>query len=132
MPRTSRSLNSGSILVEAAMVTPLLFSLFIATIQMGHMYGVMANLRTASAVAARVAILGTAQSTSEVCDAARVALLASLDRTLLTCQTAPSTLPAYGAAPITVTLTYPVSILAPGNGAFQGPTLNLTAQTTMQ
>jgi Flp pilus assembly protein TadG len=114
------------------MVTPLLFSLFIATIQMGHMYGVMANLRTASAVAARVAILGTAQSTSEVCDAARASLLTSLNSSQLSCQTSPAILPLNGTAPITVTLTYPVSILAPGNGAFQGPTLNLTAQTTMQ
>lgn len=132
MRQTRMLLESGSIFLEAAMATPLLMMLFIATIQIGHMCGVMANLRTASAVAARAAILGTSQSTTAVCDAARTALFTSLDRSQLICQTNPSILPTGGATPITVTLTYPVTVLAPGAGAFSGPTLNLTAQTTMQ
>lgn len=124
--------EKGSVLVEAAFVSPLLMVLLMGTIQFGQLYGVMSNLRGASAVAARAAILGSGHSTTEVCDAARAAVTGMIDVTRLECRTSPSYLPAQANTPVTITLNYPVSVLTGASGIFAGPTITLTAKTTMQ
>lgn len=124
--------ESGSVLVETAFVTPLLMAMVMGIIQFGHMYGVMSHLRGASAVAARAAILGTGRTTNEVCDAARAALGDLIDRSRLECVTSPPYLPAQANSPVTIILNYPIPVLTGAKGVFSGPTVTLTAKTTMQ
>lgn len=126
------SQQKGSVLVEAAFVTPLLMAMMMGMIQFGHLYGVLANLRGASAVAARAAILGAGRTTNEVCDAARAAAGNFVDRSRIECVTSPAYLPTQANTPVTITLNYPVSVLSGGSGIFSGPTVMLTATTTMQ
>jgi Flp pilus assembly protein TadG len=124
--------QSGSVLVETAFVTPLLMAMLMGMIQFGHMYGVMSHLRGASAVAARAAILGAGRTTNEVCDAARAAAGDFVDLSRLECVTSPAYLPAQANTPVTITLNYPVAVLTGASGIFSGPTVRLTAKTTMQ
>lgn len=124
--------ESGSALLEAAIVMPVFFLMVAGTIQFGHIYTSLITLRSASAVAARVAILGTNQTANQVCDAARGALNSQFNPTLLECATSPSTLPVASGTQVTVTLAYPVSLLSVGAGVVPGPTWRLTTQTTMQ
>jgi len=132
MQSCSRCSEFGGAFVEAAVVTPLLIMLLVSIMQFGYVYGVLSNLRGASAVGARAAILGSGQTSQQVCSAARNALASIIDTTQLNCYTSPSTLPAAANAPVTITLSYPVPILASSSGAIKGPTLTLTAHTTMQ
>lgn len=132
MKSYARGPEFGGAFVEAAVVTPLLITLIVSIMQFGYVYGVMANLRGASAVGARAAILGSGQSSQQVCTAARNALASIIDTTQLNCYTSPAVLPAAANSPVTITLSYPVPILASSSGAFKGPTLTLTAHTTMQ
>jgi Flp pilus assembly protein TadG len=124
--------ESGSAIIEAAYVTPLLLVLVMGTIQVGHLYGVLTNLRGASAVGARAAILGTGQTAQEVCETARNAIVHLVHPEQIGCETSPSTLPATSNTPVTVTLTYSVPVLASHAALFRGPTVTLSAQTTMQ
>ena len=124
--------KSGSALVEAAIVTPLLIMLIVSLMQFGYIYGVLANLRGASAVGARTAILGSGQTSTQVCNAARNSITTLIDATLLSCQTSPSVLPTTSDSPVTITLSYPVPLLASQAGFLKGPTITLSAQTTMQ
>lgn len=124
--------ESGSVFVEAAVVAPVLVMLFVSIIQFGHVFGVLTNLRGASAVAARAAILGSAQTSQQVCNAAINSVSSIIDPNQVTCLTSPSVLPAAPNSPVTITLTYPVPILASQSGFIRGPTLTLTAATTMQ
>jgi Flp pilus assembly protein TadG len=126
------SLQSGSVLVEAAFVTPLLMMMFMGIVQFGQMYGVLSNLRGASAVAARAAILGAGRSATEVCDTARAAVGNLVDVGRLECRTSPSYLPAKANTPVTITLNYPMPVLSGASAFLPGPTLTLTAKTTMQ
>lgn len=132
MQSCSRSPERGGAFVEAAVVTPLLIMLLVSTMQFGYVYGVLSNLRGASAVGARAAILGSGRTSQEVCGAARNALASIIDTSLLDCYTTPQILPAAANSPVTITLSYPVPILASQAGVLKGPTLTLTAQTTMQ
>lgn len=124
--------EGGSVFVEAAVVTPLLTALVISIMQCGYMFGVLTTLRGASAVAARAAILGTGQTSQQVCNTALNSLPNAVDYTQVSCQTSPSVLPAAPNSPVTVTLTYPLPIFASQAGYLRGPTLTLTAETTMQ
>lgn len=124
--------ETGTAIVEAAVVTPLLIMLVVSIIQFGYIFGVMTNLRGASAVAARVAVLGTGNTQLEVCNAARNSIASIIDATQLSCQTSPAVLPAAANTPVTVTLTYPVPILASQAGALRVPTITLSARTTIQ
>jgi Flp pilus assembly protein TadG len=124
--------ESGSAFVEAAVVTPLLIMLVVSIMQFGYIFGVMANLRGASAVAARAAILGTGNTHLDVCNAARNSIASIIDATQLSCQTSPAVLPAAANSPVTITLSYPVPILASQAGVLKGPTITLSARTTMQ
>lgn len=130
----SRTVNSevGSALVEAAIVMPVFFLMVAGTIQFGNLYTSLITLRNASAVAARTAVLGTDQTSTQVCDSARRALNSRFDSSLLACSTSPSTLPTVASTPITVTLSYPVPLFSVGSSAFPGTTWTLTAQTVMQ
>ncbi len=132
MKTTLRSSQSGSAFVEAAVVTPMLLMLIVSMMQFGYIYGVLTNLRGASAVAARMAVLGTANSRLDVCEAARNAVTSIVDAAQLDCQTSPSVLPAPMNSPVTITLTYPVPILASNSGVLKGPTFLVSARTTMQ
>lgn len=132
MAPRSRDPQLGGTFVEAAFVTPILMMIIVSIMQFGHVYGILSNLRGASAVGARAAILGTGLTSHEVCAAARNTLANLIDTTQLNCHTSPSTLPAAANSPVTIILSYPVPILASPSGALQGPTLTLTAQTTMQ
>lgn len=127
-------LNSerGSALVEAAIVFPVLVLLIAGTIQFGYAYGILIDLKSASAVAARTAILGTQQSTSQVCTAARNAIRGAIDATRVICETTPQTLPTSANTAITITLTYPAPLLMAQSSFSSGTTWNLRAQTTMQ
>ncbi len=132
MESCSRGSEFGGAFVEAAVVTPLLIMLIVSIMQFGYVYGVMSNLRGASAVGARAAILGSGQTSQQVCSAARNALASLIDTSQLNCYTSPSVLPAAANAPVTITLSYPVPIWSSPTGILRGPTLTLTAQTTMQ
>jgi Flp pilus assembly protein TadG len=129
-----KTLNSeiGSALVEAAIVMPIFFLMVAGTIQFGHLYTSLIVLRNASAVGARTAVLGTDQTTTEVCDSARRALNSQFEPSLLECLTSPSILPAVSGTPITVTLSYPLPLFSLGGGVVAGTTWTLTAQTIMQ
>jgi Flp pilus assembly protein TadG len=132
MRTAQRSSQHGSVFVEAAIVSPLLIMLTVSMMQFGYIYGVLANLRGASAVAARMAVLDTANSNSDVCQAAKNAVASLVDTSLLDCQTSPSILPAAANSPVTITLSYPVHILSSSSGLVRGPTFTLSARTTMQ
>lgn len=132
MRTAQRSSQDGSVFVEAAIVSPLLIMLTVSIMQFGYIYGVLANLRGASAVAARMAVLDGTNSNSDVCQAARNAVAALVDTSLLDCQTSPSTLPAAVNSPVTITLSYPIHILSSGSGFVRGPTFTVSARTTMQ
>lgn len=122
----------GTVFVEAAIALPVFLFLVIASLQVGFAYSALTSMRHASAMAARSAILGSGQTTTQVCDVARSSLVANLDPQSLTCVTYPSTLPTTTNIPITVTVSYPVPVLFPGAGISEGPTWTLTASTTMQ
>jgi Flp pilus assembly protein TadG len=132
MKATHHTSQSGSAFVEAAVVTPMLLMLIVSMMQFGYIYGVLTNLRGASAVAARMAVLGTASSQLDVCQAARNAVTSMVDSSQLDCQTSPSILPAPMNSPVTITLSYPVPLLASNSGVFKGPTFTVSARTTMQ
>ncbi len=132
MRRTTVASEVGSALVEAAIVMPIFFLMVAGTIEFGHLYTSLIVLRNASAVAARAAVLGTEQTTTQVCNAARAALNAGFEPFLLKCLTSPSILPATSGTPITVTLSYPVPLFSVGAGAVPGTTWTLTTQTVMQ
>lgn len=132
MKITFLSKESGGAFVEAAVVTPMLLMLIVSMMQLGHIYGVLTNLRGASAVAARMAILGTANSQVDVCEAAKNAVTSMIDASQLECQTSPSVLPAPVNSPVTITLSYAVPLLASNSGALKGPTFTVSARTTMQ
>lgn len=132
MPSRSHNSEFGAAFVEAAVVTPLLIMLVVSIMQFGYVYGILSNLRGASAVGARAAILGSGQTSLQACSAARNALATLIDTTQLDCFTSPQTLPAAANTPVTITLSYPVPILASSSGVMRGPTFTLTAQTTMQ
>ena len=132
MKHSSLIAESGSALVEAAVVTPLLIMLVVSLMQFGYMYGLLTNLRGASAVAARAAVLGSGQTNVQVCNAARNSIASIIDAALLSCQTSPSVLPTNSNSPVTITLSYPVPLLASQSGFLKGPTIMLSAQTTMQ
>ena len=132
MKTTQLSSQSGSAFVEAAVVTPMLLMLIVSMMQFGYIYGVLANLRGASAVGARMAVLGTATSHYDVCQAARNAVTSIADTSQVLCQTSPSILPAPVNSPVTITLSYPVPILASNSGVLKGPTFTVSARTTMQ
>jgi Flp pilus assembly protein TadG len=119
-------------LVEAAIVMPIFFLMVAGTIQFGNLYTSLIVLRNASAVAARAAVLGTDETSIEVCDAARRALNTRFDPDLLECSTSPAILPTSVSTPVTVTLSYPVPLFSVGSGAVAGTTWTLTAQTVMQ
>jgi Flp pilus assembly protein TadG len=118
----------GSVFIEAALVTPVLMLLFMGVVQFGFAFGILSQLRSASAVGARAAILGTNQTHSQVCDAAKSALTNVLDVSQLECQTSPEILPAPQNTQVTVTLQYPFRVLLPEAGSV----LSLSAHTTMQ
>jgi Flp pilus assembly protein TadG len=118
----------GAAFIEAAFVAPMVLLLFLGMVQFGFAFGVLSQLRSATAVGARVAILGTNQTQSQVCDAAKNSLASLVDTTLLVCETTPTILPAAGNTPVTVTLSYPVRLFSPDIGS----TVQLTAHTTMQ
>jgi hypothetical protein len=122
----------GSALLEAAIVMPVFFLMVAGTIQFGHIYTSLITLRSASAVAARVAVLGTNKTAEEVCDAAGGALGPRFNPLLLECVTSPSVLPVASGTPVTVTLAYSVPLLSVGNGVVPGSTWRLTTQTTMR
>ncbi len=124
--------EKGSALVEAALVMPVFFLMVAGTIQFGHLYTSLITLRNASAVAARTAVLGTNQTSTQVCDSARRALDTRFDSNLLACSTSPSILPTSANTPITVTLSYPLPLFSLGSGVVPGTTWTLTAQTVMQ
>jgi Flp pilus assembly protein TadG len=132
MKITQMSSQSGSVFVEAAIVTPMLMMLIVSMMQFGYVYGVLTNLRGASAVAARMAVLGTPRSQTDVCQAAKNAMNSMVDPSQLECQTSPSVLPAPLNSPVTITLSYPVPILASNSGVLKGPTFTVSARTTMQ
>ena len=121
MRRTTVASEVGSALVEAAIVMPIFFLMVAGTIEFGHLY-----------TSARAAVLGTEQTTTQVCNAARAALNAGFEPSLLKCLTSPSILPATSGTPITVTLSYPVPLFSVGAGAVPGTTWTLTTQTVMQ
>jgi Flp pilus assembly protein TadG len=127
-----RSSQEGSVFVEAAIVSPLLIMLTVSMMQFGYVYGVLANLRGASAVAARMAVLDGENSHTDVCQAAKNAVASLVDTALLDCQTSPSTLPAAANSPVTITLSYPIHILSSSSGLVRGPTFTVSARTTMQ
>ncbi len=124
--------QAGTAFVEAAIVTPMLLMMIISMMQFGYIYGVLTNLRGASAVAARMAVLGTSRSRLDVCEAARNAMTSMVDASQLDCQTNPSVLPAPINSPVAITLTYPIPILSSNAGVLKGPTLMVSARTTMQ
>ncbi|MEY4667759.1 MAG: hypothetical protein RL518_458 [Pseudomonadota bacterium] len=132
MKTTQNPSESGSVFVEAAVVTPMLLMLIVSMMQYGYIFGVLTNLRGASAVAARVAVLGTPSSNSVVCQAARNAVASMVDTSRLTCETVPAVLPAPANSPVTITLSYPVPILSSNSGVLRGPTFIVKAHTTMQ
>ena len=132
MKTSHRSSESGAAFVEAAVITPMLLMLIVSMMQFGYIYGVLTNLRGASAVAARVAVLGSASSQLDVCQAARNAMNAMVDTSRLNCETSPSVLPAPMNSPVTITLSYPVPILSSNSGVIKGPTFTVSARTTMQ
>ena len=114
------------------MVTPLLIMLLVSIMQFGYVYGIQTNLRGASAVAARAAILGSGQTSQQVCNTAYNSITSIIDASRVRCETSPPILPAAPNSPVTITLRYPVPILASQSGLLQGPTLTLSAATTMQ
>ncbi len=118
----------GAAFIEAAFVAPMLLLLFLGMVQFGFAFGVLSQLRSASAVGARAAILSTNQTQAQVCDAAKNSLTSLVDMSLLVCETSPAILPAGTNAPVTVTLTYPVRVFLPNAGS----TFQLSAHTTMQ
>ena len=118
----------GAAFTEAAFVAPMLLLLFLGMVQFGFAFGVLSQLRSASAVGARAAILSTNQTQTQVCDAAKNSLTSLVDMSLLVCETSPAILPAGTNAPVTVTLTYPVRVFLPNAGS----TFQLSAHTTMQ
>lgn len=122
------SSERGGAFVEAALVTPLMMILFLGVAQFGVAFGILGQLRGASAVGARAAVLGTNSTHVQVCDAARSAVAGALDVSQIVCQTSPETLPAPANTRVTVTLRYPFHFLFPEGGSI----LNLSAQTTMQ
>jgi Flp pilus assembly protein TadG len=130
-PHTFNS-EVGSALVEAAIVMPIFFLMVAGTIQFGHLYSSLIVLRNASAVGARTAVLGTDQTTTQVCDSARNALSSQFEPSLLECVTSPASLPAVSGTPVTVTLSYPLPLFSLGNDVAPGTTWTLTAQTIMQ
>jgi|GEM_PF-4156716 Flp pilus assembly protein TadG len=132
MKTTLLSKQSGGAFVEAAVVTPMLLMLIVSMMQFGYIYGVLTNLRGASAVAARMAILGSASSQVDVCEAAKNAVTSIVDASQLECQTSPSVLPAPVNSPVTITLSYAVPLLASNSGVLKGPTFTVSARTTMQ
>lgn len=124
--------QSGSLFIEAAVVMPFLIFLIVAVMQFGLIFGMLGSLRSASAVAARAAILGTGQSNSQVCAAALNSLPGAFNPTSLVCETSPFILPAAPNSPVTITLSYPIPVLTSTSSLFPGPTITLSAQTTMQ
>lgn len=132
MEQQRKNAQKGSTLIEAAIVLPLFFLLLAGIIQFGYVFGLLSNLRTASLVAARSAILGTGLTTPQVCDVARNALVSNINLTSLTCSTNPTALPAPPDSPVTVTLTYPIPVIARFGNIGDGSPWSLQAQTTMQ
>lgn len=122
----------GSALVEAAIVLPLFFLLTAGMIQFGYLYTLLIDLRNASVVAAREAILGTGPTATQVCATARSALSPSMTPALLTCQTNPTTLPVASGTQVTVSLSYAAPTIISYAGFTTNGTWTLAAQTTMQ
>jgi Flp pilus assembly protein TadG len=127
-----KSAEFGGAFVEAAMVTPLLIMLLVSIMQFGYVFGIQTNLRGASAIAARAAVLGSGQTSQQVCNTAYNSIANIVDASQVTCETSPSVLPAAPNSPVTITLRYPVPLLASQAGFIKGPTLTLSAATTMQ
>lgn len=124
--------EEGTVFVEAAIVTPILALFFVGVMQFGFAFGVLSSLRSASAVGARAAVLGTNPTSQQVCDAAKSSISGVVDVSQLVCDISPVELPTPGTMPVTITLSYPVRMLAPNSLFGSGDVLNLTARTTMQ
>jgi Flp pilus assembly protein TadG len=122
----------GSVFVEAVIVMPLLLLLIAGMIQFGYFFGLLSNLRSASTLAARSAVLGTGLSATEVCDNARRALSSMFDPTRLTCATNPVTLPVAANSPVTISLSYPAPVIASFGGFGSEGVWTVRADTTMQ
>lgn len=124
-------------MVEAAILTPLIFMILFGIVQYGLLFSAQIVLRNAAAVAARAAVLDGANDTA-TCNAAKSALVPPLNEATL-CGSCPcnSTVtiahntPVTGATRVTLTYSYPLifSYIVPGN---IGTSLNLTASTTMR
>jgi len=124
--------QDGVVFVEAAVVMPILLILVAGTIQFGYFFGVLSNLRNASTLAARSAVLGTGLSSTEVCDTARRALASTLDPLMLVCSTTPATLPVTSNSPVTVSLSYPAPVIARFGAFGSESTWTVRTETTMQ
>ncbi len=111
---------------------PVFFLMVAGTIQFGHIYTSLIVLRSASAVAARAAVLGTNQNATQVCNAARGALNSQFDPSLLECTTSPVSLPVASGTQVTVTVAYPVPLFSVGSSVIPGSVWRLTTETTMQ
>lgn len=122
----------GSALVEAAIVFPLFSFVIAGAVQFAYAYGILMDLKSASAVGARAAVLGTQQSTSQVCAAALNAMQGMIDTTRVTCDTTPQSLPTTANTAITITLTYPAPLLIAQSSLSSETTWTLRARTTMQ
>lgn len=124
--------QQGGALVEAAIVLPIFFLLTAGMIQFGYLYTLLIDLRNASVVAAREAILGTGPTATQVCATAQGALGPSMTPALLTCQTEPATLPVASGTQVTVSLAYAAPTIISYAGFGTNGTWTLVARTTMQ
>ncbi len=122
--------DKGSVLVEAAMVLPLLWLFLAAIVQFGYAFAVLITMQNAALAAVRTATLGEGRTAAEVCEVARAAAASLVEPAELGCLTSPE-LPAASDSLVTVALSYPMPLFFNGELSVFGPNWNLETSAAM-
>jgi Flp pilus assembly protein TadG len=130
MSSCKAAVQRGSVLVEAAMVLPLLWLLLAAIVQFGYTFAVLITMQNAALAAVRTATLGEGRTAAEVCEVARTAAASLVEPTALECVTSP-TLPAASDSLVTVALSYPMPLFFYGELSMFGTGFNLETTAAM-
>jgi Flp pilus assembly protein TadG len=122
--------NKGSVLVEAAMVLPVLCLFLAAIVQFGYAFSILITMQNAALAAVRTATLADGHTAAEVCEVARAAAAPMVEPSELGCLTSPE-LPAASDSLVTVALSYPMPLFFSGDLSVFGPNWTLEASAAM-
>lgn len=122
--------DRGSVLVEAAVVIPLLWLFLAAIVQFGYAYSILITMQNAALSAVRSATLGQGRTATEVCEVARAAAAPMIEPSDLVCSTSPQ-LPASPDTLVTVALSYPMPLFLQSQRVQVAPSWMLETRASM-